>query len=75
MPLMAITGELERMINTPVVDKLGLTNFYDYSLDWNEQTQRQMRNGTMTREVANKFLAAWGIGLEADTALHPVLAR
>jgi uncharacterized protein (TIGR03435 family) len=68
MQLMALTGDLERMIQTPVVDKLGLTNFYDYSLDWNEQTQRQMRNGTLTREVANKFLAGWGIRLEADTA-------
>ncbi len=73
MPLMVITGELEQMLNTPVVDKLGLTNFYDYSMVWNEQTQRQMRNGTMTREAADKILAAWGLGLQADTASIPVL--
>jgi uncharacterized protein (TIGR03435 family) len=68
MHLTALTGDLERMIQTPVVDKLGLTNFYDYSLDWNEQIQRQMRNGTLTREAADKILAGWGIGLETDTA-------
>jgi uncharacterized protein (TIGR03435 family) len=66
--LAAITGGLEHMLNAPVVDKLGLTNFYDYSMAWTEQTQRQMRNGTMTREAANKILASWGLGLQADTA-------
>jgi uncharacterized protein (TIGR03435 family) len=73
LPLTAVTGELERMLNTPVVDKLGLTNFYDYSMVWNEQIQRQMRSGTLTREAADKILAAWGLGLHADTAAIPVL--
>jgi uncharacterized protein (TIGR03435 family) len=68
MPLTAITGGLEQMLNTPVVDKLGLTNFYDYSMVLNEQTQRQMRNGTMSRDAVDKILAAWGLGLQADTA-------
>jgi uncharacterized protein (TIGR03435 family) len=73
MPLTVVTGELERMLNTPVVDTLGLTNLYDYSMVWNEQTQRQMRIGTMTRETADKILAAWGLGLQADTASITVL--
>ena len=68
MPLTVIASDLEQMLTTPVVDKLGLTNFYDYSLDWTEQTQRQMRNGTMTRAAVEKILAAWGLGLQADTA-------
>ena len=73
MPLEVIANESERMLSTPVVDKLELTNFYDFSMVWNEQTQRQMRNGTMTRDAMDKILAAWGLGLQADTASIPVL--
>ncbi len=73
MPLAVIANESERMLSVPVVDKLELTNFYDFSMAWNEQTQRQMRNGTMTREALDKILAAWGLGLQTDTASIPVL--
>jgi uncharacterized protein (TIGR03435 family) len=73
MPVSVATGGLEQMLNTPVVDKTGLVDFYDYSMALDEQTQRQMRNETLTRDAANKFLGAWGLGLEPGTATIQML--
>jgi uncharacterized protein (TIGR03435 family) len=55
---------LQQMLKTPVVDKTGLTNFYDFSLVWNSQVQR----GQLDRAAVEKILEEWGLGLESDTA-------
>jgi uncharacterized protein (TIGR03435 family) len=66
--LTVVTDGLEQMIKTPVVDKTGLTNFYDFSLVWNQQIQQQISSGTMDQATGQKILAAWGLALEPDTA-------
>jgi len=73
MKLNVVTDGMERMIKTPVVDKTGLTNFYDFSLAWDPQTQRQINSGTLDPETGGKILAEWGLGLEPDTASIEIL--
>jgi len=68
MRLTVLTDGLEQMLKTPVVDKTGLTNFYDFSLVWDTQMQRMLQSGTMDNETGQKILDGWGLGLEPDTA-------
>jgi len=68
MKLNVVTDGMESMLKTPVVDKTGLTNFYDFSLAWDPQTRRQIQNGTLDPETGKKILDEWGLGLEPDTA-------
>jgi uncharacterized protein (TIGR03435 family) len=67
MRLQAVTGGLEQMLKTPVVDKTDLTNFYDFSAVWNTQFQRQLQNETTAADTLKKILGGWGLGLEPDT--------
>jgi len=66
--LTTITSGLEGILKIPLVDKTGLTNFYDFSLVWDTKTQQQIQNGTLDNESGQKILAEWGLGLEPDTA-------
>jgi len=66
--LQEVVDGMERMLKTPVVDKTGLTNFYDFSLAWDPQTQRQIQNNTLDPDTGKKILDGWGLGLEPDTA-------
>jgi uncharacterized protein (TIGR03435 family) len=66
--LMPLTNALGRLLNTPVVDKTGLTNVYDYSITWNVQVQRQLQNETTARAAMDKMLRDLGLGLAPDTA-------
>ena len=66
--LTVVTSGLEQMLKTPVVDKTSLTNFYDFSLAWDPQTQRQIQGGTLDPDTGKKILAEWGLSLEPDTA-------
>ncbi len=59
---------LEQIFKKSMVDKTALTNFYDFSLVWDPQTQRQIEGGTIDHETGRKILAEWGLGLEPDTA-------
>jgi len=68
MKLNVVTDGLEGMLKTPVVDKTGLTNYYDFSLIWDAQTAKQIQGGTLDNETGKKILAGWGLGLEPDTA-------
>jgi uncharacterized protein (TIGR03435 family) len=73
MKLSVVTDGLEGILKTPVVDKTDLTNFYDFSLAWDAQTQRQIQSGNMDNETGRKILAEWGLGLEPDTATIEML--
>lgn len=66
--LTTITSALEGILKTPVVDKTDLTNFYNFSLVWDPQTQQKIEGGTLDTETGRKILAEWGLGLEPDTA-------
>jgi uncharacterized protein (TIGR03435 family) len=68
MKLDVLTGGLEPIVKMPVVDKTGLTGFYDFSLAWDTKTAKQIQDGTLDQETGQKILAEWGLGLEPDTA-------
>jgi len=73
MRLNVVTDGLEQMLNLPVVDKTGLTDYYDFSLAWDRKTQQQIQSGTLDKETGRKILAEWGLGLEPDTAAIEML--
>jgi uncharacterized protein (TIGR03435 family) len=52
-------------LNKPVIDQTGLTNYYDFSVVWNEAINKSMHKGTWHLDGARKALAGWGLGLEA----------
>lgn len=62
--LETVTGGLEQFLKFPVVDETGLTNYYDFSLEWKAGTNPNK----FTREQFDKILAEWGLALEPDTA-------
>ena len=68
MKLDVVMNGLENILKTPVVDKTGLTNYYDFSLIWDAHTAQQIQSGTLDNETGKKILAEWGLGLEPDTA-------
>jgi len=68
MRLSTLAQLLEQVVNAPVVDKTGLTNYYDFSLVWDPQTRRQVQNGALDSETGQKILGEWGLDLEPDTA-------
>lgn len=63
----AMMGGLEQVLKMPVVDKTGLTNFYNFSVAWDNQTQRQL-NSTNASAVVKKIVGGWGLALKPDTA-------
>jgi uncharacterized protein (TIGR03435 family) len=71
--LSTVTGGLEGILKTPVVDKTGLTNFYNFSLVWDTKTALQIQSGMLDTETGQKILAEWGLGLEPDTATIEML--
>lgn len=68
MQMANLVNLVEQVLKMPVVDKTGLTNYYDFSMDWDAQTQQQAEGATMDRQTGRKILAEWGLGLEPDTA-------
>jgi uncharacterized protein (TIGR03435 family) len=72
MRLTILTDGLQQMLKTPVVDKTGLTNFYDFYTVWNQQ----MQNGHWDQAAAEKLLNGWGLGLEPDTVpIHMLVVK
>ena len=65
--LAVVKENVEQMLKTPVVDKTGLMDFYDFSLIWDTQTAKQIQSGTLDIETGKNILAEWGLGLEPNT--------
>jgi uncharacterized protein (TIGR03435 family) len=66
MPFNELAGGLEQILKTPVVNKTGLTNDYDFSVPL--PIMKQLRDEAKARPAVDKLLAGWGLGLEPDTA-------
>lgn len=62
-PLSVVAKGLEDGLALPVVDHTGLTNNYDFSVEWNEDTTQAMRDGTFHLEGAQEVLNGWGLEL------------
>ena len=72
--LSAILDGLSQGLNQPVVDETGLTNYYNFSVTWNDEIQKRMANGTFDLDGVKKVLADWGLRLEQDTQPVDVFA-
>ena len=68
VPLSIMINVFGRFLETPMVDKTGTTNLYDFSIDWNSKTEQSYDAGTMTRDKVDQFIGALGLKLEPDTA-------
>lgn len=71
--LKMMTDGLEQMLKKPIIDKTNLTNFYDFSVTWDSQMQRQLQNDSTAAAAVKKILAGWGLGLEPDNDLVEML--
>lgn len=67
-PMSMVVKGLEDGLAEPVLDKTGLTNNYDFSLDWSEKTTQAIRDGTFQLDRVEKALGSWGLELKTDTA-------
>ena len=67
-PLAIISRGLEEGLALPVVDKTGLTNSYDFTLEWNDKATAAMRDGGFHLEGAQKVLNGWGLDLKPGMA-------
>jgi uncharacterized protein (TIGR03435 family) len=63
MKLQEVTGGLENYLKIPVVDETGMSNFYDFSLDWSQG----MNPNNLSKDDFDKIVNGWGLKLEPDT--------
>ncbi|HEV2456700.1 MAG TPA: DUF3738 domain-containing protein [Verrucomicrobiae bacterium] len=49
----------------PVVDKTGLTNCYDFSVEWDAPFLKRLQNESTARPELDKLLGGWGLGARA----------
>jgi len=62
-----VTGGLERAMKTPVVDRTGLTNFYDFSIAWSADLEHRLENNATAPDAIKTILSAWGLALTPET--------
>jgi uncharacterized protein (TIGR03435 family) len=67
-PLAVIPNGFGGAIDMPLVDKTGLTNFYNFSIAWDSLTQQRLEDKTAARDALNKIINPLGLNLEPDTA-------
>jgi len=65
-----IIDPIASVLKIPVIDKTGLTGYYDFSLEWNEK----LAKGEANQDDIQNILGQWGLGLEPDTAPIEMLA-
>jgi uncharacterized protein (TIGR03435 family) len=66
--LTVLSSGLGSYLTTPVVDKTGLTNFYNFAIIWDPPIQREIRDNKTARAALDKIVAGLGLGLAPDTA-------
>jgi uncharacterized protein (TIGR03435 family) len=72
-PIAVIPNGLGGAIDMPLVDKTGLTNFYNFTVAWDSVTQQHLGDKNAAREALNKIIEPLGLKLEPDTAPLEVL--
>jgi uncharacterized protein (TIGR03435 family) len=60
-------GWFEQIFKLPVTDRTSLTNFYDFSMDWSLQTQRELNDEQTSPMAMKKIVNDWGMDLVPDT--------
>ena len=66
-PLSVILDGLSRGLDQPVVNQTGLTDDYDFSVQWNGGIQEKMETGAFSLAGVKQVLKGWGLTLEQDT--------
>jgi uncharacterized protein (TIGR03435 family) len=66
--LSVMLNGLSEGLRQPVLDRTGLTNYYDFSVAWNPDTEKKMHDGAFDFDAVKKVLATCGLSLEPDTA-------
>lgn len=66
-PLGAMFKGLEDGLALPVVDQTGLTNYYDFSVIWNDRIAKAMRTGGFHLEGVQKVFSGLGLELKPET--------
>lgn len=59
---------LSEGLRQPVLDRTGLTNYYDFSVAWHPDTEKKMHEGAFDPDGVKKVLATCGLSLEPNTA-------
>ena len=67
-PVGVIPNGLGGAIDMPLVDKTGLTNFYNFTVAWDSLTQQRLEDKNAARDALNKIIGPLGLKLEPDTA-------
>jgi uncharacterized protein (TIGR03435 family) len=73
LPPRVLINVFGRFLELPVVDKTGLTNSYDFTIDWNAKADQSFQQGTLTRDKLEQVVGTLGFKLEPDTAPLEVL--
>ncbi|HEY1661284.1 MAG TPA: TIGR03435 family protein [Verrucomicrobiae bacterium] len=71
--LNALLDGLSQGLNQPVVDQTGSTNYYDFSMAWNQKAQESMQSSALDPDKVSEFLARMGLRLEQETGPMDVL--
>jgi uncharacterized protein (TIGR03435 family) len=66
--LAVLSAGLGSYLATPVMDKTGLTNFYNFAIIWDPPIQREIRDHQTARAALDKIVHDLGLGLVPDTA-------
>jgi uncharacterized protein (TIGR03435 family) len=64
-PVSTIADGVSLGLNAPVMDQTGLTNAYDFTLNWNGDVEKKMENGQFSLDGTRNALAHWGFSLES----------
>jgi uncharacterized protein (TIGR03435 family) len=57
---------LEHATALPIVDATGLTNYYDFSVEWGAARQKKLDDAAAGTATVNEILNALGLKLEPD---------
>lgn len=63
-PFDYIVDGLSQGLDKPILDQTGLTNYYDFSLAWNPDTEKAMQHGMLDLDKTRNVIGQWGLGLE-----------
>jgi uncharacterized protein (TIGR03435 family) len=63
-----LAGGMEQVFRTPVVDKTGLTDFYNFCVPWGIEMQQQLQDAARARHLVEEILRSFGLALKPDTA-------
>ena len=71
--LSVLLNGLSKGMRQPVLDRTGLTNYYNFSVPWNPEIEKAMHGGDFDPEGVKKVLGTYGLSLEPHNVPLDVL--